>query len=1122
MKLRLGLLFTAVVLTLMPVMVQANVKLPEAPVTANSQAWYSSDYAYRQQITIENPNEVTLTNYQMQMTVNYGGHIHDLVTNTYEALGTINSVKPFIYDEQRYVAISGWNNDNTSTIKIYSANADWTVNTLIATSPFSCKDIYVYVFSQIPDKVIVCGRYNNTSAFIGYYDFVADEWDYETTTNTIYITEINYRAADERFYFVPVGTSAATWYNKLLKASAADLFTIANWTTISLPTWEGLGGEPRTAIFNDNLFMMRSYGYYWDLYKWDFSSTWTLIEYSYYTDTVKTSILAYVRAANGLLTVTEIYHGTPDYWRVRTSTDGTNFSTFIASIPAIDQINNGEQHCKAEPLTVTWDGNDLILIQNTSDGSSDGYYDIYTDSGDFVERYNGVLTHASNSDYAIYDGDNLIYAGEWYSASAIGNADLKMLTTPSASTVGCNHHCESDFSDLRFTKSDGTTLIDYWIESYTEGVSAVVWVEFGSTNGGAEPIPATPDSINYYMYYGYAAATSASDGDDTFIFFDHFDGSFPGAKWAGDTASGSVAGSVLTVSGNTANADKSIYSTGTLGQATGAWRAKLTAYNVGHVVFFGFQKGSGTPFARFIRYVIVDPANTSRFDSYVSSYDIRNSNWTTGTEKIFDEYLRGGVNFRGFENGVELTASPDTNQVPNDAAMGFSLGHKSTSSVTAIEMDWVLLRNYTLNEPTWGTWGDEESYTVPSVTTSAASSVEETATTLNGEITAEGLDAPTTRGFDYDTDSGAPYASEWTETDTYTVGAYSHALSGLTKGELYYYRAKAENTLGYGYGFEQTFLTKPDEPNTLTLVTTSTQIVVTWVKGTGAGTTMVRYKDGSYPANTGDGTQAYNGAGTTTTLAGLTNTHTYYIRCWSVATEGGLTQYSDAYVQDNDTPVAPYLLNVTGLKVNPSNTAMTITWKIPTGATSSVVRYSTTTFPADPTAGTLAYSGTSFHTKVTGLTPGTTYYISAWASDGATYSATPAQVVTTLHASAVLDGGEPVQPTDPFPFPAFQAPQAPDMSGFQLEPISTILAYFQSAPGGLNMPIANLWETAFIIGLIALGGFLYIKTKNFFIAMIAVIVMTWVGADRELCQWELLYIEAFLAAAVFAVERVFG
>jgi Ca2+/Na+ antiporter len=72
------------------------------------------------------------------------------------------------------------------------------------------------------------------------------------------------------------------------------------------------------------------------------------------------------------------------------------------------------------------------------------------------------------------------------------------------------------------------------------------------------------------------------------------------------------------------------------------------------------------------------------------------------------------------------------------------------------------------------------------------------------------------------------------------------------------------------------------------------------------------------------------------------------------------------------------------------------------------------------------------------------------------------------------------------------------------------------------MPVANIWETIFIIGLVALGAFLYVKTKNFFVAMVAVIVMTWVGADRELCQWELLYIEATLAAAVFAVERVFG
>ena len=40
--------------------------------------------------------------------------------------------------------------------------------------------------------------------------------------------------------------------------------------------------------------------------------------------------------------------------------------------------------------------------------------------------------------------------------------------------VSYNSNMNSDFSDLRFTSSDGITELGYWIESYTASTSAVV------------------------------------------------------------------------------------------------------------------------------------------------------------------------------------------------------------------------------------------------------------------------------------------------------------------------------------------------------------------------------------------------------------------------------------------------------------------------------------------------------------------------------------------------------------------------------------------------------------------------------------------------------------------------
>ena len=75
---------------------------------------------------------------------------------------------------------------------------------------------------------------------------------------------------------------------------------------------------------------------------------------------------------------------------------------------------------------------------------------------------------------------------------------------------------KSDGSDLRVTASDGTTLLPYWIQSWTPASNqASVWTQVPS-------IPIAGTTI--YIYYGNAAATSASNGISTFDFFDDFEG----------------------------------------------------------------------------------------------------------------------------------------------------------------------------------------------------------------------------------------------------------------------------------------------------------------------------------------------------------------------------------------------------------------------------------------------------------------------------------------------------------------------------------------------------------------------------------------------------------------------
>ena len=74
----------------------------------------------------------------------------------------------------------------------------------------------------------------------------------------------------------------------------------------------------------------------------------------------------------------------------------------------------------------------------------------------------------------------------------------------------------SDGSDIRFTDSDGETLLSYWIESWDSANSkAKIWVKVPS-------IPAS-GSVDIYMYYGNSSATDEGNPEQVFDFFDHFD-----------------------------------------------------------------------------------------------------------------------------------------------------------------------------------------------------------------------------------------------------------------------------------------------------------------------------------------------------------------------------------------------------------------------------------------------------------------------------------------------------------------------------------------------------------------------------------------------------------------------
>jgi hypothetical protein len=98
-------------------------------------------------------------------------------------------------------------------------------------------------------------------------------------------------------------------------------------------------------------------------------------------------------------------------------------------------------------------------------------------------------------------------------------------------------------------------------------------------------------------------------------------------------------------------------------------------------------------------------------------------------------------------------------------------------------------------------------YTVaPTVTTQSVSNIGHILATGNGNVTSDGGDPVTERGFCWNT-TGTPTVADSKVIVAGTTGVYSGIMTGLSVGTLYYVRPYAINGTGTGYGSEVTFRT---------------------------------------------------------------------------------------------------------------------------------------------------------------------------------------------------------------------------------------------------------------------------------------------------------------------------
>jgi uncharacterized protein (TIGR02145 family) len=305
------------------------------------------------------------------------------------------------------------------------------------------------------------------------------------------------------------------------------------------------------------------------------------------------------------------------------------------------------------------------------------------------------------------------------------------------------------------------------------------------------------------------------------------------------------------------------------------------------------------------------------------------------------------------------------------------------------------VRSYATNSA--GTaYGNEVSFTsativVPTLTTTTVTSITLTTAVSGGDITSNGGGAVTARGVCWST-TATPTISNFITSDGTGSGSFVSNLSGLLPATAYHVRAYATNGAGTAYGNELIFTTSPIAVSTLTTTAVTSITLTTAVSGgnitaDGGGAVTARGVCWATTATpTISNSKTTDGTGTgifTSNLSGLLPGTTYYVRSYAI-NSGGTAYGNELTFATAVTTATLTTTAVTSITLTTAVSGGNITANGGGAVTARGVCWATT---ANPTiSGSVTTDGTgsgSFISNITGLLPGTTYHVRAYATNSA-------------------------------------------------------------------------------------------------------------------------------------------
>lgn len=313
-----------------------------------------------------------------------------------------------------------------------------------------------------------------------------------------------------------------------------------------------------------------------------------------------------------------------------------------------------------------------------------------------------------NNDYAHRKSHNITGAygaGTNYQVKIIA---YKATGTDSAGVVYLGTGVQNDFDDVRFTDNDETTSLDFYIASTTSGVSAEFWVEVADT---------LTSNATIYVYYENASATSASNGSNTFLFFDDFSGDL--SKWSIDSEN---TDSITISSGSLrhdpdASQTKNAYSdsrarTASYQVADGAihYKSYLGGPTNRKIHQFGFR-ASGLTFTSGYAYRNQNSASDGGF------FEFSGGSWTNigGNEGPVSAntwynmmLTASSSSFVAYRNGTQIQSTTDATTAGPNYLTTHVHGVSLSAGTDYVLIDDVFVRKFVGTEPAHSTWGSEE------------------------------------------------------------------------------------------------------------------------------------------------------------------------------------------------------------------------------------------------------------------------------------------------------------------------------------------------------------------------------------------------------------------------------